>query len=214
MRKFERAPLAPVMPGSRRFPMREPEPGSRWGSYLQAIGFDLGESPADARQALVEAFTASDAVETREAFLANGAEDVDGFFAPHIKAAVAHRSVLFAAGLDELDRQSAAKTPGAPGNSAMYQVVAFWTWQEERRLVEEAGGEYRRADLAQILGLHPDVLSRAVVEGGRAALTLIRASMPPNATDLSAAGWAGACHFRTQVREVWPEFRERFKSRR
>lgn len=209
---LKRSP-APVTPGSRRFPFRDPDPKSRWGRYLQEIGTELGCSPEKKRQDLIESAAEIDKARIREAFASNGAHDVDGFFAPYIHAAVEHASIMFAVGLADLDKLAPPKGRGSPGNSDYYQIIAFWTWETERRLATEAGQEYRRAELCKVLLLHPDVLSRGVLAGGQRILRDLKAYVRPGASDLEQLGWIAAQTVRERVREVWPDFRSRAKAK-
>ncbi|MDP3262443.1 MAG: hypothetical protein U1E06_07920 [Tabrizicola sp.] len=202
----------PEMPGSRRFPFREPVEGSRWVRYLKEIGSDPSKTPEQELADLIDGFAGVFLRETREAFIAHGATDLDGALAPYINAAVEYQVAIFALGLKELDQRSAPKRAGSPGNSGLYQLVAFFTWQEEQRLLHESGERYQRAKLAKMLGLHPDALSRAILGGGRRALLDLRSKCQPGATDLDAGGWAACQLMRERVREVWPAFRESVKA--
>lgn len=95
----------PEMPGSRRFPFREPAEGSRWVRYLKEIGTDPSKTPDQERADLIDGFAGVFLQETREAFLANGATDLDGALAPYIRAAVEYQVAIFALGLKELDQR-------------------------------------------------------------------------------------------------------------
>lgn len=202
----------PEMPGSRRFPFREPAEGSRWVRYLKEIGTDPSKTPDQERADLIDGFAGVFLQETREAFLANGATDLDGALAPYIRAAVEYQVAIFALGLKELDQRPKPKRAGSPGNSGLYQLVAFFTWQEEQRLLHENGKTYQRAKLAQMLGLHPDALSRAILGGGRRALLDIQSSLRANAADAEPGKWAACQLMRERVRAVWPVFRESVKA--
>lgn len=202
----------PEMPGSRRFPFRDPAEGSRWNRYLREIGTDPSKTPEQERADLIDGFASVFLQETREAFLASGATDLDGALAPYIKAAVEYQVAIFALGLKELDERAKPKRAGSPGNSGLYQLVAFFTWEEEQRLLRESGNTYQRAKLAQMLGLHPDALSRAILGGGRRALLDRRARCRPDLTDEGAGSWAACQLMRERVRAVWPAFRESVKA--
>lgn len=202
----------PEMAGSRRFPFREPAEGSRWVRYLKEIGSDPSKTPDQERADLIDGFASVFLQETREAFIANGATNLDGALAPYISAAVEYQVAIFALGLRELDQRPKPKRAGSPGNSGLYQLVAFFTWEEEQRLLRESGKTYQRAKLAQMLGLHPDALSRAILGGGRRALLDLRAQCRPGATDAEAGSWAACQLMRERVRAVWPVFRESVKA--
>jgi hypothetical protein len=202
----------PEMPGSRRFPFREPAEGSRWVRYLKEIGTDPSKAPDQERAELIDGFAGVFLQETREAFLANGATDLEGALAPYIRAAVEYQVAIFALGLKELDQRPKPKRAGSPGNSGLYQLVAFFTWGEEQRLLRESGKTYQRAKLAQMLGLHPDALSRAILGGGRRALLDLQSSLRADAADVEAGRWAACQLMRERVRAVWPVFRESVKA--
>jgi hypothetical protein len=202
----------PEMPGSRRFPFRDPAEGSRWVRYLKEIGTDPSKTQEQERAELIDGFAGVFRDRTREAFIANGATDLDGALAPYIHAAVEYQVAIFALGLKDLDQRSKPKRAGSPGNSGLYQLVAFFTWEEEQRLLRESGKTYQRAKLAQMLGLHPDALSRAILGGGRRALHDLQSELRADATEAHAGSWAACQLMRERVRAVWPEFRESVKA--
>jgi hypothetical protein len=201
----------PEMPGSRRYPLREPAPGSRFAKFLEAVGFALEDDEQTARETILDGWAQGRTAEIHDLLSERGLDCDDTAVARVINAAVEHDRAVNSLCLDYLSGSpSKRRGRGAPGNNRSYLMAVYYACEAERRLQSVPEDVSTRGDVAGVLGLVPDTVGKARKAGQRWVYRALRSAVDdPN-------GWGGAAGaactlIRDRVNEIWPEFRASHK---